>query len=254
MEFLIFIAAVVALILIWRKIAGFYIRKGHKSGVSHFAGAACGILAFLFVLVLMFELIRPGSYDSDKRMATDSPHQASNETRLNPSDHPDPKVPAKANEDRHPQQASLPVQPPSEKVQIKQIVANTLKGNNNMNKPYVRKIMVVKQIDGGWGVFTEYNAGDNLTSNLRIMGIKSKMSKIYAALYTSGKDIRTASVAAWFPLQDKYGNQSDGGVYKSILDKTEADKVNWQADKASLELDILPGVWTTTFIHPAMLN
>lgn len=102
MEFLILLAAVVVLILIWRKIAGFCIRKGHKSVVSHCAGAVCGILAFLIVLVLMFELIRPGSYDSDKRMAKDSPHQASNETRLNPSDHPDPKVPAKTNDDRHP--------------------------------------------------------------------------------------------------------------------------------------------------------
>ena len=43
-------------------------------------------------------------------------------------------------------------------------------------------------------------------------------------------------------------------VYKSILDKDEADKVNWQADRASLELSILPKVWTTSFIHPGFLE
>jgi len=42
------------------------------------------------------------------------------------------------------------------------------------------------------------------------------MSEIYIALYTSDKDIRSASVAAYFPLVDQYGNESSGVVYKSI--------------------------------------
>ena len=156
--------------------------------------------------------------------------------------------------DQQVSQPTEPTKPLSDEDQIKQLVSRLLKGNNNMDKPFVKKIDVVKQVDGGWGVFTEYNADDNLTTNLRKGGIEVKMSDIYMALYKSGKDIRAASVAAYFPLEDKYGNTSDGMVYKSILDKDEADKVNWQADRASLELSILPKVWTTSFIHPGFLE
>jgi hypothetical protein len=128
-------------------------------------------------------------------------------------------------------------------------VTSQFKGKNNLDKDYIKGVEVVKQIDGGWGVFVEYNADDSLTTNMRKKSIELDMSKIYTALYTSGKDIQTASVSAYFPLTDKYGNNSDGVVYKSILDKTEADKVNWETDSSYLGLQVLPGVWETTWIH-----
>lgn len=143
-----------------------------------------------------------------------------------------------------------PPTPISEEDQLKQIVADQLKGNNNMSKASLRSVNVVQQVDGGWGVFTEFNADDNLTMNMRRGGIESDMGEIYIALYTSGKDVRTASVAAYFPLVDKYGNGSDGMVYKTTLNKAEADKVNWSADGVTLRRSILPAVWTATLVHP----
>lgn len=140
--------------------------------------------------------------------------------------------------------------PLSEEEQIRKLVSEQLKGNNNLGKPYIRKIDVVKQVDRDWGVFVEYNADDSLTKNLRKIGIEKKMSEIYITLYTCGKNIRSASVAAYFPLVDKYGNESDGVVYKSILDKEEADKINWNSDPSTLKLSILPGVWTISILHP----
>lgn len=124
------------------------------------------------------------------------------------------------------QQPAEPAKPVSEEDQIRNIVSSVLKGNNNMDQPHIRKIDVVKQVNGGWGVFVDYNADDNLTTNLRKTGIEKTMSEIYIALYTSNKDVQSASVAAYFPLVDKYGNESQEVVYKSILDKSEADKVN----------------------------
>ena len=143
-----------------------------------------------------------------------------------------------------------PAKPLSEKEQIQKLVSDQLKGTNNMKNPYVKKIDVIEQVDGGWGVFVEYNADDNLTKNLRKIGIEKRMSEIYIALYTSDKDIRSASVAAYFPLVDQYGNEFSGVVYKSILEKGEADKVNWGSDSSTLKLSILPGVWTTSILHP----
>jgi len=148
------------------------------------------------------------------------------------------------------EQPSEPAKQLSEKEQIQKLVSDQLKGTNNMKNPYVKKIDVIEQVGGGWGVFVEYNADDNLTKNLRKTGIEKKMSEIYIVLYTSDKDIRSASVAAYFPLVDQYGNESSGVVYKSILEKGEADKVNWGSDSSTLKLSILPGVWTTSILHP----
>lgn len=136
--------------------------------------------------------------------------------------------------------------------EIRKLVSDRLVGENNMDKPYIREIDVVEQIDGGWGVFVEYNADDNLTSNLRKAGMEKKMSEIYTALYTSDQDIRIATVAAYFPLSDKFGATRDGAVYKTSMNKELADKVNWDVDSSLLELNILPGLWSASFLHPSI--
>lgn len=133
--------------------------------------------------------------------------------------------------------------------QLKKNVENTLSGKNNMDKDYIRNIIVTEQADGGWGVFVDYNADDNLTTDARKKSVEMKMSEVYIALYTSGKDVRNASVAAYFPLTDSYGNESDGVIYKSVLEKTEADKVNFKANESTLKLNILPDVWETTVLN-----
>jgi hypothetical protein len=149
-----------------------------------------------------------------------------------------------------PAQQTPPLAPVSEEEQLRQITSDVLKGDTNMGKPRLRKVEVVKQAAGGWGVFAEFNGDDNLTARMRKGGIETKMAEVYVALYTSGKDVQTASVAAYFPLVDKYGNESDGIVYKTTLNRKEADKVNWGADNTTLRRSILPGIWTATLVHP----
>jgi hypothetical protein len=135
---------------------------------------------------------------------------------------------------------------------LKALVGDVLPGDNNMDRPMLRKVAVVKQVDGGYGVFVEMNASDNLTKGFIKGGIEETMSEVYMALYQSGLDVRTATVAAFFPLTDKYGKESEGCVYESALDKTEADKVNWRADETMLMLDILPGIWDTTLLNVSL--
>jgi hypothetical protein len=128
--------------------------------------------------------------------------------------------------------------------QLQQIVKNSLTTYNNDTEDQTRKIDVVKRPDGGYGVFVEYNA--DAFNKLLING---EMASIYIALYTSDKDVQSASVSAYSPMIDKYGNSSDVLVYKSILDKATADKVNFTADRAALEVSILPGVWDIAIKH-----
>jgi hypothetical protein len=152
------------------------------------------------------------------------------------------------------EQTQQPTKSLSEEDQIKQLVSKQLDGTNDNGKGYIRKIEVIEQIDEGKGVFVEYNADDKGAVNLRKEGIEKKMSDIYTAIFTSGKNIRRVSVIAYYPTVDKYGNLSDSVVYKTMLEKTEADKVNWNADKYRLETDILPKVWETTLINIEFRN
>lgn len=143
-----------------------------------------------------------------------------------------------------------PSMPINEEDQIKALVANILGGKTNLSRENrLRNVKVVPQVDGGWGVFVDFNADENLTLNLTKLGIEKTMSEIYAALFMSGKDIKRVSAAAYFPTTDQYGNTSDSIIYKSRIESSVASKVNWSADKATLELKILPGLWETTFLN-----
>ncbi len=142
--------------------------------------------------------------------------------------------------------------PLTEEGKIKKLVSNQFDEKTNTDKESIIKIDIIEQIDGGWGVFVEFNANDNLTENLWKIGMEKQMAEVYKALYTGDMDIRTASAAAYFLLVDKYGNEKDDMVYKTILDKEEADKVNWDADDSMLKIEILPSVWTVSYKHPAV--
>ena len=137
----------------------------------------------------------------------------------------------------------------SEEDKISNIVRQELRGKNNLDKDYLNEVRVTEQFEGGWGVFVGFNAGDNLTTNLRKTGIEVKMSELYTALYNSESDIRRVHITAYFPLTDQYGNTEDGVVYATSLDKAEADKINWDANKTDLQLSILPGVWKVKSLH-----
>lgn len=141
---------------------------------------------------------------------------------------------------------------PAPDAQLKQLVANVLSGNNNNSEPYLRSVDVVSQINGGWGVFVEMNADSNLTSNMTKQDIELEMTKVYTAIYTSGIDVKTASVAAYLPGTDQYGNSSDFLAYKTILPASDGDKVNWKQDPAVLGLQVLPNLWETTILAHAL--
>ncbi|SFM99406.1 hypothetical protein SAMN05428949_1618 [Chitinophaga sp. YR627] len=140
-------------------------------------------------------------------------------------------------------------QSPEEK--IKTVIREELKGENNNDKPYLRDINVAMENQAA-AVTINFNANDNLTTNMIRSGIKSKMSDLYLKLYKSNLPIKSVSVCAYMPMSDKYGNQSDDIVYTSILESEEAAKVNWSAEDYAIKSTVLPNVWTTLFLHPAL--
>lgn len=134
---------------------------------------------------------------------------------------------------------------------IKNIIQKELKGKNNNDKPYLKDISL--EMEGNEAsVIISYNADENLTTNLTLTGIKGKMGELYTKLYKSHSPLKSVSVCAYMSLTDKYGNASDDIVYTTVLQKEEANKVNWNADDAVLKYSILPKVWHNNFLHPAL--
>lgn len=134
---------------------------------------------------------------------------------------------------------------------IKKIIQKELKGKNNNNKPYLKDISL--EMEGNEAsVIISYNADENLTTNMTLTGIKGKMGELYTKLYKSHSPLKSVSVCAYMSLTDKYGNASDDIVYTTVLQKEEANKVNWEADDALLKYSILPKVWHNNFLHPAL--
>ncbi len=130
---------------------------------------------------------------------------------------------------------------------IKAAVDKVITGKNDVGGYYYRKVDVVPQANGGFGVFVDYNADESGSNKYDKVGYVTQATLIYKAIYSkTGKDIRTASVSAWFAGSDSYGHSVDKLVYKTILDKTVADKVNWNAPDITT-LDVaLPNLWDVT--------
>ncbi len=136
---------------------------------------------------------------------------------------------------------------------IAQTVNGVLSGNNADGEPYLRNLSASTSTDGLWDIAVDFNASQNLTSGLTLDGIKMKSTDLYQGLYTSGvNNIEQVIVSAYLPGMDRYGNTTDTLAYRSELDGDVAAKVNWNADKATLELQVLPGLWNTLWVWPAL--
>jgi hypothetical protein len=147
--------------------------------------------------------------------------------------------------------SNVPQDPAS---QIKAIVGNVLQGQTNESgEPKLKSVDVEPDsaANGAWDVTVDFNGDENITNGMTKNGLESQTADIFIALYTSSQKIEIATVTGYLPVTDKYGNTSDGIVYRATLDTDNASKINWGADKATLELQILPGVWDTDFVNPA---
>lgn len=134
---------------------------------------------------------------------------------------------------------------------IKQVVADQLKGQTTDKKDKLKEVVVtpIAEDNSSYLVRVAFNADENLTTNLTKKGIEYKMAELHKALYTSGQPIGRVVIQAYQTLVDSYGNNIEGRVYETSLDKSEVDKINWSADESSLKFQIIPGVWTVSYIH-----
>lgn len=152
-----------------------------------------------------------------------------------------------ANDDAPSRPAGVPASKPrAEEQQTHQARIRSLMGSEFGDE--LRLVYVVSQAGEGWGVYVEFDASDSLTMGWIRSGIEGDMADAYDALFNSPYDVRQASMAAYSPTTDKYGNSSETVVYKTLLESGTARRVNW-AESWAVDW---PRVWTTSMMHPEL--
>lgn len=114
----------------------------------------------------------------------------------------------------------------------------------------LHEVGVVESDGGEFLVTVTFEVTDVFTAGSAKTDMEDIMADTYMAVYPE-HDVHSVSVHGQAPLVDNYGNEDTKTVYSTLLEKSEADKVNWDADESSLQVTILPDVWETKFLHPA---
>jgi hypothetical protein len=127
--------------------------------------------------------------------------------------------------------------------------AAELKGQNNMGLDRVRKIEVKEAPGGGYEVLVEFNIDDVMLPTLFRIKAESDMTKVYKALYTSGYDVKNATVTAYFPVgyREKAEPTPPVPVLTTSLNAARASKIDWGGDAYKLESEVLPKTWKTEY-------
>lgn len=120
------------------------------------------------------------------------------------------------------------------------------------NPEELRSVVVQKSTGNNYIIDVCFNARDNLTKSFIKRGIQDTMAEIYYSSYHNTLMISEITIDAYLPLKDKYGYSSIESVYRTKLNVTEASRINWNEDKYDLTRSVIPGLWTTDFIHPAL--
>lgn len=95
----------------------------------------------------------------------------------------------------------------------------------------VRDVEIDQQQEGRYAVSASFDAGELLAlgASLGQRMIENDMKETYRVLYTSdnASQIEEASLTAYAPVVDQYGNETPAVVYSTRLDGITGRKINW---------------------------
>ncbi len=177
------------------------------------------IIIGLFVLMIIIGATTGGSKNSDVKQAFQQGMDQAKQT-VNSTDSPEKKIEARV--------------------------------RSSVSSDIIKDVQITKQYKGGYSVLVSTNEPGGFTNGQTKTAIWMDMGNIYTSLYKQPMGVNQAAVVAYTDLVDKYGKTSSQVVMKTSLDKSEAQKVNWNEVQSTLDLMILPKVWTTDEINPSL--
>ena len=187
-------------------------------------------LAGLFILVVVIALIPGGS---DKLKETNNSLKQTNQEL-------EQKI----------QKETKPTAPLSEKEQIQQLVLSAMDYSED-NK--IKSVDVVNQVDGGWGVFVEYEADNGGTRVQRKNRIDDQMAHIYNALFSSKYNIKQSTVDAYMLVPLETSNKVMP-VYKTIMKRSFLGKTSFYDNSPEERDKQLRYLWNVSIYNEEYLS
>lgn len=108
----------------------------------------------------------------------------------------------------------------------------------------VREVRVIPELDGTYSVNVTF-----FDESFKYSIIKQTAGNIYYELYKSGILLETVTVAAKNSYLNQYGDDAEIIVLQTQITKDVVDKINLDADKALLQMNIIPDLWTVQKVH-----
>jgi hypothetical protein len=103
----------------------------------------------------------------------------------------------------------------------------------NNDTPAQPKLRAFEYFSEAGKMNVDFNMDQNLTRDWTRDGLKMQMSDLYIAIYHESEPaVKSASLRAWGPVTDRYGNNSYAMLIGTTLEGTETSKIN-------------PGLWKT---------
>jgi hypothetical protein len=143
------------------------------------------------------------------------------------------------------QKSKIPV--PTLESQVRALVEGAL-GAGNRSIPRIQKIEIVdNRATSEKNILVIWAIDDSITEEWINKSAKLDATGVFRALYSSGLPISQVELQGTFSMVDKYGNASEDTVVKLILDKTTANRINWE----NFLTDNVYTVAKVLYLHPS---
>lgn len=126
---------------------------------------------------------------------------------------------------------------------IKQLVTRAATEGDGLADE-VREVTIIDELDGSYSVNVIFfeNSGKRRL-------IEQTMANVYLELFTSENSLSNVTVAAKNEYRNEFGDTKEIIVYQTHLTSEVAEKINFDTDKAVLQIEIIPGLWETQKLH-----
>lgn len=140
--------------------------------------------------------------------------------------------------------------PATPRAALEAAIRDEFEGTSNTTDLSKYRSLTFQPDGSSFNVVFEFNADENFTNNLTRKGIELDMAAFYRLVFTSDVPVKSATASAYFPLVDKYGNESQGEIYSTRMKATVGSQVNWD-NSDYLDFSQL---WDVLFILPDLYS
>lgn len=132
---------------------------------------------------------------------------------------------------------------------IKQVALSAINNNAGIDG----NIQII-EVDHKFSVIVAFEGNQNILTNSQTrFSIKQVMSAVYYHVFKDFPSVRHIYIEARYPALDAYGNNINPVVYATYINGEVRKRINWEQDKFTLEVNIIPHLWTVATDFPQFM-